>query len=191
MSLAIISDGGWVMVPLLGCSVIALAIILERYIALSRNKVLPPKLVERLRHDLTDTNTLLNGSALGYVLKAGLESKSRGPAFMQKAMDEASEIAVTRLERFITTLGIIATISPLLGLLGTILGMMQMFSGITEFGQQMPLIASGIQQALITTAAGLVIAIVSVVAHRVFERKIDNYYDEFRTEGKKLLQLIA
>ncbi len=194
----IIQSGGWLMLPILACSVVAMAIIVERFWSLQKLKVLPPELLAQVwrlwrerKFDEPTLRRLRNGSSLGFVLAAGLVNSHHGRDVMKECIEEAGRQVVHRLERFLNTLGTIATIAPLLGLLGTVVGMIQAFSSIVSNGVGDPtLLAGGISVALITTAAGLVVAIPSVVFHRYFERLVDEYVVTMEAEALKLVDII-
>ncbi len=194
----IIQSGGWLMLPILACSVVAMAIIVERFWSLQKLKVLPPELLAQVwrlwrerKFDEPTLRRLRNGSSLGVVLAAGLVNSHHGRDVMKECIEEAGRQVVHRLERFLNTLGTIATIAPLLGLLGTVVGMIQAFSSIVSNGVGDPtLLAGGISVALITTAAGLVVAIPSVVFHRYFERLVDEYVVTMEAEALKLVDII-
>jgi len=186
------------MLPLILCSIMAMAIIAERFWSLQKNKVLPPELVSqvwRIARDnkLDDTilRRLKNSSSLGFILAAGLANSHHGRDVMKECVEEAGRQVVHELERFLNTLGTIASISPLLGLLGTVVGMIQAFSAIVEQGIGDPtILASGISVALITTATGLTVAIPSLIFHRYFERLVDEYVVNMEAEALKLIDIL-
>ena len=196
--LEIIKSGGWMMLPLILCSIAAMAIIVERFWALQKNKVLPPELVPQVwrlaREKKLDDNTLhrlKNSSCLGFVLAAGLANSHHGRDVMKECIEEAGRQVVNRLERFLNALGTIASVSPLLGLLGTVVGMIQAFSAIVAQGVGDPgVLAGGISVALITTAAGLTVAIPSLIFHRYFERLVDDYVIGMEAEALKLVDIL-
>src|SRR5690625_5001356 len=169
--LEIVLAGGWLMVPILACSVIAAAIIIERFASLRRSKVLPPGVLGRVgqwatRSDLDRRHIqqLQHSSALGPVLAAALAIRHREREINREAIDDTGRHVVHYLERFLNTLGTIAGITPLLGLLGTVIGMIKVFSAIMIQGVGDPnQLAGGISEALITTAAGLTVDRKSVV----------------------------
>ncbi len=196
--LEIVKSGGWLMYPIILCSVIALAIVGERFWALQRNKVCPQHLLAQIwtwiknnELDNSHIKTLQSGSPLGRVLAAGLINRHHDRAVMKEVIDETGRQVLVELERFLNTLGIIAQISPLLGLLGTVIGMIQVFAAITleGVGNAAPL-AGGISVALITTAAGLFVAIPSLMAHRYFERKVDELVISMEQEAMKLVEVL-
>jgi biopolymer transport protein ExbB len=194
----LVKAGGWLMVPIIACSVIALAIIVERLIALRPRRVLPPKLVLSIfqwakEGQLTDTRIaeLRVSSPLGRVLAAGLANRQQSREVMKESIEETGRHVVHELERFLNTLGTVAAISPLLGLLGTVVGMITVFSVITDVGVGDPgELAGGISEALITTAAGLTVAIPSVIFHRYFRGRINEHVVVMEQEALKLVDVI-
>jgi biopolymer transport protein ExbB len=194
----LIRSGGWLMIPLILCSITAMAIVGERFWSLQRKKVLPPELVPyiwQLAHNQQlneeKIKQLRASSPLGTILAAGLVNRHHGREVMKSSLEEAGRQVVHDLERFLTTLGTIALISPLLGLLGTVTGMIQIFSSLMVNGLGNPAtLAGGIGMALITTAAGLTVAIPSVFFHRYFERLVDEYVIRMEEESLKLIDVI-
>ena len=196
--LEIVKSGGWLMYPIILCSVVALAIVGERFWALQRNKICPPHLladiwgwIKNNELDNSRIKTLQSGSPLGRVLAAGLINRHHERAVIKEVIDETGRQVLVEMERFLNTLGIIAQIAPLLGLLGTVVGMIQVFAAITleGVGNASPL-AGGISVALITTAAGLFVAIPSLIAHRYFERKVDELVISMEQESVKLVEVL-
>jgi len=194
----IIQSGGWLMLPIIVCSIVATAIIVERFWSLQKHKILPPELVAqvwRLARDkkLDDLalRRLKTSSLLGFILAAGLTNSYHGRDVMKECIEEAGRQVVHKLERFLNTLGTIASVSPLLGLLGTVVGMIQAFSAIVANGTGNPtMLAGGISVALITTAAGLIVAIPSLIFHRYFERLVDEYVVTMEAEALKLIDIL-
>ncbi len=194
----IIKSGGWLMWPLIICSVIAMAIIVERFWSLQKNKVVPPDLVKNVwrlaREQGLDDVTLQrlrSSSSLGFILSAGLANSHHGRDVMKECIEEAGRQVVHKLERFLNALGTIASIAPLLGLLGTVVGMIQAFSSIVTHGVGDPsVLAGGISVALLTTAAGLTVAIPSLIFHRYFERLVDEYVVTMEAEALKLVDIL-
>lgn len=194
----IVVAGGWLMAPILLCSLVSVAIIIERFWSLSRSKILPPGLL-RYVWDLYKSNKLSmdrimelrTDSPLGEVFSAGFVNQTHGRDVMKDAMEEAGSKVAHEMERFLAALGTIATVSPLLGLLGTVLGMIEVFteimiSGTGDTGR----LAGGISTALITTAAGLTVAIPSMVFHRYFERQIDGMVVDMEHQCSRLADAI-
>ncbi len=193
-----VKAGGWVMVPLLICSILALAIVFERAWALRRNKILPPHLVAQTWHqvknnqlDAAQIRNLRIGSPLGRVIAAGLVNLNQPREIMLEAIEDTGRHEAHNLERFLNTLGTVATVSPLLGLLGTVTGMIEIFNvvGLEGPGRAAGL-AAGIGEALITTATGLIIAIPALVAYRYFRGKVDALVVDMEKEALKLVEVI-
>lgn len=194
----IVVAGGWLMVPIILCSIAALAIIGERFWSLRQDKVAPKNLVAQVWHwrkngQLTPERVLAlrNGSPLGRVLAAGLLNMAHSREVMKESLEETGRQVVLELERYLNTLGTIASISPLLGLLGTVLGMIKVFTAITTHGVGNPgVLAGGISEALITTAAGLTVAIPSLMFYRYFRGKVDALVLKMEEEALKLVEVI-
>ncbi len=177
----ILKSGGWLMVPILLCSVLVLGIVVERYWALRKSKVAPKELLGKVWHlikqnqlDASKIKALKTENLLGQILAAGLSNSKHGREVMKDSIEEAASHVVHEMERFLSTLGTIAAITPLLGLLGTVLGMIEVFTAIMIQGTgNAGVLAGGISQALITTAAGLTVAIPALVFHRALTRRVD------------------
>ncbi|MFB9885595.1 MotA/TolQ/ExbB proton channel family protein [Balneatrix alpica] len=186
------------MVPLLLCSVVALAICLERLWTLRTRRVTPPELLPQLwqaikdnRLDQSMLSQVRQGSPLGAIMAAGLLNARHGREIMKESIEEAASSVVHELERYLNTLGSIAAIAPLLGLLGTVLGMITVFTEITQVGTgNTAALAGGIAEALITTAAGLVIAIPAVFMHRLLQRKVDTLVVDMEAQAVKLVEIL-
>ena len=194
----IVKSGGIVMVPIILSSVIAAAIILERLWTLQRERVLPKELTEKVWR-LVETQqlqekhiaALQQNSPLGKVLAAGLANRHRNRDIMKEAIEDTGRHVVHELERFLNALGTIASISPLMGLLGTVFGMIRTFSSITTQGIGNPaILAGGISEALITTAAGLTVAIPAVIGYRHLRGRVDSLVVEMEKEAIKLVQAV-
>lgn len=196
--LDIIQSGGWLMVPILLCSVIAVAISVERLWSLQRARITPKDLLAEVWGSLKNREPdpqkireLRASSPLGQVFAAGLSNARRGRDIMKEAMEEAAGQASHELERYLTALGIIASITPLLGLLGTVVGMIQVFSALLlEGAGNANVLAGGISQALITTAAGLSVAIPAMIFHRFFLRRVDELVVNMEQEASKLVDIM-
>jgi len=194
----IIKSGGWMMLPIILCSIGAMAIIVERFWSLQRHKILPPELVPhvwKLSREKKLDNAVLKrlkiSSPLGYILAAGLANRNHGRDVMKECIEESGRKVVHDLERYLNTLGTIATIGPLLGLLGTVFGMIDIFSSLMAHGSGDPsVLAGGISVALITTAAGLTVGIPSLIFHRYFERLVDEYLVDMESEALKLIDIL-
>lgn len=186
------------MVPIILASIIAIAIIVERLWTLQRDRVLPKELFEKVwqwveANQLQDKHVLAlqQNSPLGKVLAAGLANRHRPREVMREAIEDAGRHVVHELERFLSALGTIAGIAPLLGLLGTVFGMIRTFNSITTSGIGNPAtLASGIAEALVATAAGLTVAIPSLICFRLLRRRVDNLVVEMEKEAIKLVQAV-
>jgi biopolymer transport protein ExbB len=188
--------GGPVMWPIMLCSVIAAAIVLERLWTLKRKRVIPRELTDRV-WKLVETRTLNErhiqalerNSPLGRVLAAGLANRHKGREIMKEAIEDTGRHVVHELERFLNPLATIAAISPLLGLLGTVIGMILAFEAISREGVGDPQVLSGgIGQALITTAAGLIVAIPALIGYRYLRGLVDFLVIEMEKEAIRLVQ---
>ena len=176
----LVAAGGWLMAPIILCSIIALAIIAERLWTLRISRVLPRHLVAQVwdwakekQLDVERLQTLRASSPLGRILAAGLVNRNASREIMKEAIEDTGRHVVHELERYLNTLGTIASIAPLLGLLGTVIGMIKVFSAITTQGVGNPsALAGGISEALITTAAGMAVAIPSLMFYRFFRGKV-------------------
>ncbi|MEM7220500.1 MAG: MotA/TolQ/ExbB proton channel family protein [Pseudomonadota bacterium] len=196
--LELIQSGGWLMVPIVLCSVLAAAICVERWWALQHVRVAPPDLlattwtaVKNKDLDQQRLRELRSGSALGQVLAAGLVNASRGREIMKEAMEEAAGQVMHELQRYLTALGTIAAISPLLGLLGTVVGMIKVFQTLQLHGAgNANVLAGGISQALITTAAGLAVAIPALIFHRMYTRRVDEHAVTLERQGSRLIDIM-
>jgi len=186
------------MLPILACSVISLAIIIERSLALRRSVVTPAGLsadidraIAQGQLDVDRIASLRRGSALGQVLAAGLATAQSDPERVQEAVEDAGRHVIHGLERYLNALGTIAATTPLLGLLGTVIGMIKVFAAITTSGVGDPqVLAGGIYEALITTAAGLSIGIPSLMFHRYFRGRINELTVEIEQQALRLLDLL-
>ena len=186
------------MIPIIACSVIALAICLERLWTLRPSRISPPGLLAEVwihikeRTITTDKlRELKQGSPLGQILVAGLNNASHGREIMKESIQEAAGQVVHELERFLNPLGTIAAVTPLLGLLGTVIGMIKVFTEIMIQGTgNANVLAGGISEALITTAAGLTVAIPALIFHRFFQRRIDSLVVTMEQETVKLIEVM-
>lgn len=196
--LEILSAGGWLMVPLLLCSVLAVAIVLERAWALRRARVLPPSLLATIWHwhateaiNASRVQSLREGSPLGQVLAAGLANRDEHREVIKENIEEAGRHVVLGLERYLNTLGTVAAITPLLGLLGTVVGMIKVFTAITVEGVGNPeALAGGISEALISTAMGLSIAIPALIFYRYFRGRVDQFAVEMEQGALKMVEVL-
>ena len=186
------------MLPIIVCSIAALAIICERFWSLQKKKITPDNLVAQVWHwakagqlDANHIASLRTGSPLGRVLASGLVNLKTDRAIMKESIEETGRHVTHELERFLNTLGTIAVITPLLGLLGTVIGMIDVFAVITSKGVGDPTeLAEGISKALITTAAGLMVAIPSLIFHRHFQRKVDDLVVTMEQEALKMVEVL-
>lgn len=196
--LELLTAGGFLMIPILLCSVVVVAICIERLVTLNAKKISPPHLLatvwQQLKADQLDTaklKTLKQSSPLGRILAAGLSNAYHGREVMKESIQEAASHVVHELERYLNTLGTIAAVTPLLGLLGTVMGMIKVFSEIMTQGTgNASVLAGGISEALITTAAGLSVAIPALVMHRYFVGRIDGIVVELEQETIKLVDAL-
>ena len=194
----LIKAGGWVMWPLILCSIAALAIIAERLFTLQKKSVMPPALLSQVQQwlaakelDESRLSLLRESSPLGRVLAAGLANRLHAHDVLKEAIEDAGRHMLPELERYLNTLGTIAAISPFLGLLGTVLGMIQMFGGIGSHGLGDPsIVASGISQALVATAAGLTVAIPSLMFYRYLRGRVEELTVEMEQEALKLIEIL-
>ncbi len=187
------------MAPIIACSVVALAIIVERAWTLREKQVVPDYLVAEVWRQAKEgqiteerIRALRAHSPLGRILAVGLLNRRRDRAIIKEAIEETGRAVSHELERFLTALGTIAAITPLLGLLGTVVGMISVFTTITSLGVGNPAeLAGGISQALITTAAGLSVAIPSLIFHRHFRGKVDYLTVQMEQEAVKLVEILS
>lgn len=178
--LELIIAGGWLMLPIIACSIIAMTIIVERLFSLRRDRIMPDNLMATIWHlhrqgRLTKQAVaeIRNASPLGRILSAGLVNRYHSREVMKEAIHDTGRQVVSDLERYLSTLSTIAAVAPLLGLLGTVIGMIDVFSVIMEAGVGNPgVLAGGISKALITTAAGLSVAIPTLMFHRFFDSHV-------------------
>jgi biopolymer transport protein ExbB len=196
--LELLRPGGFIMIPLLICSVLALAIIIERFYALRVNRVAPSATTNELwrwikKKELNSRKLRLvqESSPLGRIMVAGLTNAKHGRDIMKESIEHEASQVVHELERFLNPLGTIAVITPLLGLLGTVIGMIKVFAQIQLAGVGDPgVLAGGISEALITTAAGLTIAIPALIFHRFFIRRVDEMVVNMEQEAMKLVEVV-
>jgi biopolymer transport protein ExbB len=196
--LELLVAGGWMMVPLLLCSIVGLAICIERLYTLNIKKIAPPHLLatvwKQLKKgelDAAKLRTLRQSSPLGRILAAGLANAYHGRDVMKESIQDAASHVVHDMERYLTTLGTIAAIAPLLGLLGSVMGIITVFTEIMVQGSgNASVLAGGISEALISTAAGLTVAIPALVMHRYFIGKIDGIVVELEQETIKLIDAL-
>ena len=195
--LTTLQSGGWLMAPILACSIVAAGIAIERWWMLRRSRVLPGglagRMAERLRRgrlDAPSLDELTANSPLGRVLAAGAANAGRGREPMKEAMREAVDQAYHDLQRYLTSLGIIASVAPLLGLLGTVIGMIEVFGVLMLKGSgDAQALAGGIARALVTTAAGLSVAIPALMCHRYFLRRVDDLALDMEQQAARFVDI--
>lgn len=194
----LVQAGGWLMVPILLCSVIAAAICVERFWTLRTAQIVPRNLLAQvwdwIKNNDMDNRKLRElrlGSPLGQILAAGITNHRRGREQMKEAIEEVANHVVHEMERYLNTLGTVAAIAPLLGLLGTVIGMIKVFTSIKLEGTgNAAVLAGGISEALITTAAGLTVAIPSLFFYRFFQRRVDELVISMEQEALKLVEVL-
>lgn len=196
--LELMQAGGWLMWPIAACSVIATALAMERAWTLRRGRIMPANLIAHIwqlhrqgRLGADQIEAIRLGSPLGRMLAAGLINRNHSREVMKEALGDAGRHVVADLERHLNALGTIAAVSPLLGLLGTVVGMIKMFSVVVNAGIGNPaLLAGGISTALLTTAGGLFVAIPTLLCHRYFEGKVDRLAIEMEAQALRLVEVI-
>ncbi len=195
----IIKAGGWLMAPLILCSIVAVAIVAERLWTLQTQRVAPEHLAAQVWNwlkngELDDERlqALRANSPLGRILAAGLAQRHAARETMNEAIEDSGRHVVHELDRYLITLGTIATISPLLGLLGTVLGIMRVFAAISASGLGNPAaLAGGISEALTTTVAGLAVAVPAYIMHRYLRGKVDDLVVRMERETLRLLNAVC
>jgi len=195
--LEIVQSGGWLMVPIIMCSAIAAAICVERFWTLQQSRVAPKNLLAQVwsmlkkkEIDPQKIRQLRNESALGQIFAAGITNSRRGREIMKESMEEAAGQVMHELERYLTPLQSIASVTPLLGLLGTVVGMIKVFALMVQNPGNANVLAGGISQALITTAAGLSIAIPALFLVGYFQRRVDALVVSMEQEAIKLVDIM-
>lgn len=195
--LALIEAAGWPIWPLIIASILALAIIFERFYALRRPAVVPAGLLEQTldnlrRHGANPDllRALTESSALGRILTAGVRNINASREVMKESLEEAGRAVGHELERYLSTLGTIATVAPLLGLLGTVVGMIEIFGSQAPTGGNPAALAHGISVALYNTAFGLIVAIPSMIFYRFFRARVDAFLAEMEQQAVKLVEIV-
>jgi biopolymer transport protein ExbB len=194
----IIVSGGWLMLPIIICSIITIAITIERFWTLNPAKIAPRNQLGQVwnwiqtnQMDSEKLKELRRSSPLGRILAAGLSNSRHGREIMKDSIEEAASQVIHEMERYLNILGTVANISPLLGLLGTVFGMITVFNAIMLQGTgDASILAGGISQALITTAAGLSVAIPAMISHRFFLRRMDTLVVTMEQESLKLVDAL-
>lgn len=195
--LAIVEAAGWPIWFLILASIIAVGLIIERSIFLRAHRVAPPALLNEVIKELKNRGVsdnmlarLAASSPLGRVFAAGLKNIKSPPEAMKESIEEAGRAVAHDLSRFLTTLGTIASISPLLGLFGTLVGMIEIFGSQTPTGNNPAMLAHGISVALYNTAFGLIVAIPSMIAYRHFRAQVDSLTLEMEQQAIKLVEIM-
>ncbi len=193
----LIEAAGWPIWLLIIASLIAVTLIVERLIFLRSKNIIPPKLLDEVVEELkqrgvgTQMLNILSGSSpLGKVFSAGLKNVKSQPQVMKESIEEAGRAATHEMERFLTTIGTIASISPLLGLFGTVVGMIEIFGAQNAGGAAPAELAHGISVALYNTAFGLIVAIPSMIAYRHFRASVDSFTIEMEQQAIKLVEVL-
>jgi len=193
---ALLTAAGWPIYPLLIASIIAVALIIERMIILRKEKIVPAQLLGKVLNAYRQQGVnpqmleqLSKDSPLGQVLAAGLKNHNSSRYVMKEAIEEAGHAVAHELERFLTTLGTLATIAPLMGLFGTVVGMIEIFGSQSPTGTNPLVLAHGISVALYNTALGLVIAIPAMIFYRHFRAKVESFLMEMEQQASKLVDL--
>ena len=195
----IILSGGVIIWPIILLSIISLAIVLEKTWNLARDIIIPKNLTEHLISLVADDSLtekkirkMSKDSVLGSIFAKLINEKNNNKANLRLKAEEVGRFEVNRLEQYLSLLGTIATVSPILGLLGTVMGMINIFSNLLEANlSSVSPLASGIAEALVTTAAGLVVAIPTLIFYRHFTRIIENYALELEEESNKLIDYLS
>ena len=193
----IIHAAGWPIWPLIFASIIAVAIIFERFWALRASIIAPDNLLLEAQKMITKDGvrkdaieSLQNHSMLGEIFASALNNYSSPSEIIKEAIEETGRAVNHKLERYLSTLGTIATVAPLLGLFGTIIGMVELFSSFTSSGNDVAVFARGISIALYNTAGGIVVAVPAMIAYRFFRTKIDTIIVEMEQQAIKLVEII-
>ncbi len=194
----IIMSGGVVMIPIILCSIAVVGICVERLWTLSPSKVAPRTLLAQVwswiknnQVDAAKLRELKQSSPLGKILAAGLSNSRHGRDVMKDSIQEAANQVIHDLERYVGTLGTIANVAPLIGLLGSVFGMIETFNAIMLKGSgNASVLAGGIAEALVATAAGLIVAIPATVLHRFFVRRVDSLVVIMEEESIKLVDAL-
>ena len=193
----IIQAAGWPIWPLILTSIFGVAIILERFWSLRKSQIIPEGLmfeiktmIEQNNLDDSKVNILKNSSPLGDLLAIAIIKRKDNVEVIKSALDERAGFIVHNLERYLGVLVTIATVAPLLGLFGTIIGMVELFSSFTSSGHDVAVFARGISIALYNTAGGIVVAVPAMIAYRFFRSKIDNYLNEMEHCAIKIVEIL-
>lgn len=192
----VIQDAGWPIWPLIFTSMIAFAIIVERSVALRDSIVIPENLLDNIELQLQDgpldkqALASLSGSSLsGFMFATVIENYSEPTEVLNDAIVKTGDSISHQLEKYLYLLAMITTVAPLLGLFGTIVGMVELFGSFTSQGQDVEQFARGISVALYNTGGGIVVAIPAMIAHRVFRAKIDNQIHIMEKSSQRIIKL--
>jgi len=196
--LELVKAGGWPMIPLLMLSALAVALIVERAWTLRRSRVMPPKLADEVLAwaargplEAAHIDSLRRTSPLGALLASVLDMRARPREHMRERVEDVGRHLVHRMERYLNTLGTIAAAGPLLGLFGTVVGMIEMFLGILDHGiGDVNQLAGGIGKALICTATGMIVAIPALIAHRWYRGRIAEYIVDMEHDAIRLMDVV-
>ena len=193
----IIQAAGWPIWPLILTSIIGVAIMLERFWSLRKSQIIPEGLIVEIKTmikqnnlDNNKVNILKNSSPLGDLLAVAIAKRKDSVEVIKSALDERAGIIVHNLEKYLGVLVTIATVAPLLGLFGTIIGMVELFSSFTSSGHDVAVFARGISIALYNTAGGIVVAVPAMIAYRFFRSKIDNYLNEMEHYAIQIVEIL-
>jgi biopolymer transport protein ExbB len=195
--ITIVEAAGWPIYFLLVASLVSLTLIVERLMFLRKNNIVPPQLLDETVKTLKQSGVnpqmlqkLSDGSPLGRVFAAGLRNMKSSPNIMKESIEEAGRATNHDMERFLTTLGTIASISPLLGLFGTVVGMIEIFGAQNAGGSNPAELAHGISVALYNTAFGLIVAVPSMIFYRHFRSRVDSLTFEMEQLAIKLVEVV-
>ncbi len=193
----IIQAAGWPIWPLIFASIVAVAIIVERFWALRAEAVAPKSLLPEVSRMVAKggitreaCGKLAKHSLLGEVFATALLNSDNSREVIKESVEESGRVVIHKLERYMNTLGTIATVAPLLGLLGTVIGMVELFGAFTSTGHDVAQFARGISVALYNTAGGIVVAVPAMIFYRYFRGRIDNFIVEMEQEAIKLVEII-
>jgi len=193
----IIQAAGWPIWPLILTSIFGVAIILERFWSLRKSQIIPEGLIVEIKTmikqnnlDNNKVNIIKSSSPLGDLLAVAIIKRKDNVEVIKSALDERAGIIVHDLERYLGVLVTIATVAPLLGLFGTIIGMVELFSSFTSSGHDVAVFARGISIALYNTAGGIVVAVPAMIAYRFFRSKIDNYLNEMEHYAIQIVEIL-
>jgi biopolymer transport protein ExbB len=193
----IVEAAGWPIWLLIIASIISVTIIVERLLFLREKNILPPGLLDEVIKELQQRGVstsmltrLSEGSPLGKVFSVGLKNIKSSPEIMKESIEEGGRVVAHELERFLISLGTIASISPLLGLFGTVVGMIEIFGSQNAGGSNPAELAHGISVALYNTAFGLIVAVPSMIFYRHFRAKVDSLTIEMEQQAIKLVEIV-